>query len=346
MTPRQTPATQSSPRARPGQSGQVVVWTAFLLPILLVAAGLTFDVGNMINIRDEFTGAVDAAAIAGAQALHDPKTTETFVRNSVKNIAGANQVPSLAKNGKNSNPVVLGLNSNNSATGDIVIGTYDHTAKTFTVLPSPVDMSKANAVKVNGHLGTASGTLPLAFGRLVGMNSYDTTRTSVAALGGTVSAQPTGPVAINKDIFTGKTKGFTAPDDIKVSTANNSMAWTGFFGGSSAAAIKNFITNPANIPTLKLGDQISLANGNQTGNYKDMDDKFKKGDILVVPVCSFDNGISNGVVVGFASMSIDDIEAGGTKLIDATLIKYKTGTSSKTTTAECYGLDCRAFLVN
>src|SRR5437016_2114504 len=84
-------------RAGRGDSGQVVLWTAFLLPILLIAAGLTFDFGNMINIRDELSGAVDSAALAGARSLHDPGTSESFVRNSTKDIAYSNQVSSLAK---------------------------------------------------------------------------------------------------------------------------------------------------------------------------------------------------------------------------------------------------------
>jgi Flp pilus assembly protein TadG len=331
---------------RRGQSGQIFVWTAFLLPILLVAAGLTFDVGNMINIRDEFTGSIDAAALAGARALHDPGTTESFVRNSAKDVAYANQVPSLAKNGKTSNPVVLTLNATNSAAGDIVLGTYDHTARVFTPLPSPVDLSKANAVKVNGHLGQNAGTLPLAFGKLLGSPSYDTARTAIASLGGPISAQPTAPVAINRDVFTGKTKGFTPPDDIVVSIKLGNMAWTGFLGSSNASVVAGYISNPDTIPTLKLGDTISLAGGNQGGNFQAMHDNFQNGDILIAPVVSFDAGVTNGVVYGFASMSIDSIVTNGTKTIDATLASFKSGKTSKTTTGECYALDCRSFLVN
>src|SRR5207237_9744483 len=111
----------------------------------------------------------------------------------------------------------------------LVLGTYDFNQKKFTALTFPVDVTKANAVQINARLGAASGTLPLAFGALVGMTAYDTTRTSIATLGGPISAKPTLPVAIDRNIFNGKTKGFTAPDDVIVSTKLNNMAFTGFF---------------------------------------------------------------------------------------------------------------------
>jgi len=342
-------ATENSRMHRPapsrrGQSGQVVVWTAFLLPIILVAAGLTFDVGNMINIRDELTGAVDAAALAGAQALHDPGTNETLVRNAVKNTAAANQVPSLAKNGKTSNPVTLSLNTTNTATGDIVLGTFDHNTKVFTVSATPIDITKVNAIKVNARLGTAAGTLPLAFGALLGMTSYDTTRTSIATIGGPISAQPTTPIAISKDVFTGKAKGFIAPDDILVAYKLDNVAFTGFYGGNNASNVQTYVQNASSIPTIKVGDVISLARGAQGGNFNDMADKYKAGDVILVPVCSFDSA-TLGTVTGFTSIRIDLID-GSKKWIDGTVVKFKSGTTSKTSTAECYGLDCRSFLVN
>ena len=68
-------------------------------------------------------------------------------------------------------------------------------------------------------------------------------------------------------------------------------------------------------------------------------------DTIVVPVCTFDKDITFGTVVGFASVRVDAIDA-SKKYIDGTLVKFKSGSSSKTTTTECYGLDCRSFLVN
>ncbi len=334
---------------RPAERGQVVVWSAFLLPLLLVAAGLTFDVGNMINIRDEFAGAVDAAAIAGAQALHDPKTNETFVRNAAKNIAAANQVPSLAKNG-NTKAVTLSLNTANTAGGNIVIGTYNFTTKLFTRLTPPIDMSKANAVQVNATLSTAAGSLPLSFGRLVGMSTYDTSRTSTAALGGPIQAQPNCPIAVNTDVFSGKVKGFTAPDDIILSTRNvNDMMWTGFFGGTNASAVGSYFDNPASIPVLKTGDVINTTTANEGANYHALKDMFPTNSVVLLPVVDFASNANKttGAVVGFVYVRVDAVyDSGSDKYLDGTVVKFKSGTSSKTTTAECFGLDCRAFLVN
>ncbi len=327
-----------------GQSGQMVIWMAVLLPIALIAVGLAVDVGAMINGRDEFAGAIDAASLAGAQALHDAGTNETYVRNAVKNVARTNQVPSLANTGKSVNPV-LDLNTSNAPTGDIVLGKYDYGAKTFTPLGFPVDETQVNAVKVIARLGAAATMLPLAFGKLVGIPSYDTTRTSTAALAGPVSTKPTTPIAIDKNVFTGKTKGFTAPDDILASYKLGNVAFTGFFGGSNASNVATYFANPGSIPQLNVGDVISLAGGAQGGNFNEMESDYKAGDVITVPVCSFDPGTTYGTVTGFAAVRVDLID-GQKKYIDGTLVKLKTGTSSKTTTADCYGLDCRAFLVN
>src|SRR5262245_61010002 len=150
---------------RPSESGQIIVWTAFLLPILLLAAGLTFDVGNMINIRDELAASVDAATLAAARGLYDSKPSENYVRTTAKNVAAQNQVPSLGKNSKGT-AVTLDLNASNAAGGNIVLGTWDFPTRKFTAAATPVDLSAVNAVRINAPLSQVAGALPLSFGRI------------------------------------------------------------------------------------------------------------------------------------------------------------------------------------
>lgn len=53
------------------QKGQIIVFTAVLLPLMIAACGFTVDFGNMYVHKSKLQNAADAAAIAGAAAYRD-----------------------------------------------------------------------------------------------------------------------------------------------------------------------------------------------------------------------------------------------------------------------------------
>ena len=55
------------------QKGQIIVFTAVLLPLLIAATGFTVDFGNMYMHKSRLQNAADAAAIAGGYAFRDNK---------------------------------------------------------------------------------------------------------------------------------------------------------------------------------------------------------------------------------------------------------------------------------
>ena len=55
------------------QKGQILVFTAVLLPLLIAACGFTVDFGNMYMHKSRLQNAADAAAIAGGYAFRDNK---------------------------------------------------------------------------------------------------------------------------------------------------------------------------------------------------------------------------------------------------------------------------------
>ena len=340
---------QRSPRRRHrrSESGYAVVLATVFLLVLLAAASLSFDISNMINVRQELGHAVDAAALAGAQALTAASPSASSVRKAAQDLAAANPLPSLDKN-KGGNGVNLKPNSSNAAGGDIVLGTYDFTAATFSRAPTPVDISTVNAVQVNARLSQAARALPLAFAAVFGATSFDTVRTATSVIGATSKQKSTAPVAVNRDVFTGKAKGFLPPDDLYLSTKNlTDMAWTGFFGPTNASAVKSFETDPSTIPQLKVGDVINITNANQTADYHAMKADYPPGTLILIPVCIFDPGISRGTVVGFTTLRVDYVQdTADPKYIDTTVVPNKTGSTDPNTIAECFGTDCRSFLVN
>ena len=348
--PMSTLRAQRSPgrRHRRSESGYAVVLATVFLLVLLAAASLSFDISNMINVRQELGHAVDAAALAGAQALTAASPSASSVRKAALDLAAANPLPSLDKNAQGGNGVKLKHNSSNAAGGDVVLGTYDFTTSTFTLAPTPVDISTVNAVQVNARLSQAARALPLAFAPVLGATSFDTVRTAMSVIGATSKQKPTAPVAVNRDVFTGKAKGFLPPDDLYLSTKNlTDMAWTGFFGATNASAVKSFETDPSTIPQLKVGDVINITNANQTADYHAMKADYPPGTRILIPVCIFDPGIARGTVVGFTTLRVDFVQdTSDPKFIDTTVVPNNTGSTDPNTIAECFGTDCRSFLVN
>lgn len=57
------------------QKGQIIVFTAVLLPLIIAACGFTVDFGSMYVHKSKLQNAADAAAIAGAAAYRDFKNT-------------------------------------------------------------------------------------------------------------------------------------------------------------------------------------------------------------------------------------------------------------------------------
>ncbi len=55
------------------QKGQILVFTAVLLPLLIATCGFTVDFGNMYMHKSKLQNAADAAAIAGGYAFRDNK---------------------------------------------------------------------------------------------------------------------------------------------------------------------------------------------------------------------------------------------------------------------------------
>src|SRR5437867_432256 len=210
------------------------------------------------------------------------------------------------------------------------------------------DISNMIAVQVHARLSQAARALPLFFAPVLGATSFDTVRTAMSVIGATSKQNPTAPVAVNRDVFNGKAKGFLPPDDLYLSTKNlTDMAWTGFFGPTNASAVKSFETDPSTIPQLKVGDVINITSSNQTADYHAMKADYPPGTNILVPVCIFDAGIARGTVVGFATLRVDFVQdTSDPKYIDTTVVPKKTGSTDPNTIAECFGTDCRSFLVN
>lgn len=83
---------QSSDRATV-QKGSIAIWTALMMPIMLVTAGLAIDVGKFFIVKSELQNAADACALAAAYEL-DGATAVSFTnaQSAGVSLASANSV--------------------------------------------------------------------------------------------------------------------------------------------------------------------------------------------------------------------------------------------------------------
>lgn len=85
------------------QKGQILVFTAVLLPLLIAACGFTVDFGNMYMHKSKLQNAADAAAIAGGYAFRDnkeniddhPKADKASEESAKRNLSNFNGIGQL-----------------------------------------------------------------------------------------------------------------------------------------------------------------------------------------------------------------------------------------------------------
>jgi Flp pilus assembly protein TadG len=137
------------------------VLIALLMTVLMGFAAMGFDLAYVRLARQEMMNATDAATHAAGITLSITGVQQSAI-DKAKQIALANTVLG--------NPVKLD-------DSDIVFGTYDFAAKTFTAGGSP-----ATAVQITGKKTTVGdGMVQLTFGRTLGMGEANVQQSATAA---------------------------------------------------------------------------------------------------------------------------------------------------------------------
>ncbi|HEX8916772.1 MAG TPA: TadG family pilus assembly protein [Humisphaera sp.] len=148
-----TAAARSTRSAR--RTGYVLVYSITLMVTLLAVASVAVDWGHVQLAKTQLMGATDAAARAGAAGL---ATSPAEAYAAAKRAALANVVDGT--------PLTL-------SDSDIALGTWDPSAKTFTVLAG-TSQYQANAVRVTAARSSANGpAVPLSFAAVFGRRSAD-----------------------------------------------------------------------------------------------------------------------------------------------------------------------------
>lgn len=158
-------------RAAQRRGGYVLVLVMLLFLVLLGFAGLALDTALVRTTGQELQAAADSAALAAAERIRDDDAASDWPLVRQAGVACA------AANSAANDSVTIGDNAGNGAGGDIVLGIWDHTARTFTP-----DSEAPNAVRVTTRRTGSSpdGPLELLFGGAFGANTSDISRTAIA----------------------------------------------------------------------------------------------------------------------------------------------------------------------
>lgn len=79
-------------RPNTGQSGQIIVWVAVMLPLFLSVIGLAIDGAIVFGQRRELQNVADSAARAGAMQVDEDTYRESSGTNLVLDLGAARQV--------------------------------------------------------------------------------------------------------------------------------------------------------------------------------------------------------------------------------------------------------------
>jgi len=261
------------------QRGSILLFTTVLVvPLMIILAGLAMDLAYYGSVDDELQRSMDAAALAGAGNLGFDSSVFGTARQAAQNYAIAN--PYRAESAaKQINTSTFTLNAGNASSGNVVLGIWNGTTRTFT--PS-LDGTFVNAVRCR-----YTSSVPTFFLRLLGLNSLATGAQATAISAPPATIPPTSclfPIGVTQCPF--QTAGNFGSQGcgqpiLYVSNSNtNTAAWinVGGTGSPSATNSRAAVTAAANGTscsgsTLLAGNNVGANNGaitnviSGTGNY-------------------------------------------------------------------------------
>jgi len=169
------------------QKGITLVLMAILLLLLLIFASLAIDIAYMYFAKNELQVAADASALAGVAKLYDTNhmLTPDLARQSAWQFACKNRAAGgkvflqVASDSCDNIPNATDLNYSNSDTGDIVLGHWNRTTRSFTPQLTDVNAVKTVARRTADSPG---GPVKLFFGKVMGWNVMSARSEAIAAL--------------------------------------------------------------------------------------------------------------------------------------------------------------------
>jgi hypothetical protein len=280
-------------RGRTRQRGAVLALVGFAMMAVVGAAVIGVDLGRLAMTANEAQVAADAGATSGGRAMIEGDDIQT----AVESVAGDNAIDGTA------------VVPDDLA---VALGTFDFQTRSFAA-----GGADPNAVQV-----VASREVDNFFAGVFGDATSTVTREAIAAVGTLGAGEAELPIALSDCHFPPDcTTADCLPEMEATPSTDDNNAWTGFFGGANNPDVGAFLDAPCGdgsaIPSVGVGDEISLNNGQVTDLLRGVECMVcelgqREFLVPVIAHCNENytsasepsNG-SNGVVVGFATITID-----------------------------------------
>lgn len=281
------------------EKGVIGPFVAVMLVGFIAFIGAAVDLGMIYSARSQLQTAADSAALGAARNL----LTE------VNGMAAANYdgAETTAINLVQANPF-LGANLIWGGDDSYEAGLWDLDAADFTSTGFTSDPEELNAVRV-----TLERNVDTLFAKIVGVSTVKLTVKATGFLGcagnGTKADLP---------LVVHDTALATPGDELVFNNENDeNIQWTSFFTWPcNTNTIGDYLDDPASIPELNLGDDVSMNNGVIDTTLRDLDDLFNANQQdgewrVILPVVDWTPPQNHGVVVGFVQFAITAVDDHG-----------------------------------
>jgi hypothetical protein len=272
------------------ERGVAIPFIAVCMVAMIALTAVGIDTGRVTNVATEAQNAADIAATAGTIALLEEEDAED----------GANDALNLNK---------LDGSGAQNYLDQLEVG-YMGPDYSFTAGGEPENAVRAVVVAdVDNFLLNA-----------LGFPKSHVTREAIATFAGLGSGIPTLPVVIGECHFDPNCfEQSCMPHLSQVPSPSDNSGWTAFFENASNSNVNDYMPDPANCHAggqtvnIKVGDIISMANGQTTGLLRDVECAVNAGitefTIPIVP-CGHQYNQS-GEVLGFAKIQVDYVISTG-----------------------------------
>lgn len=263
-----------------------VSWTA-----LLAATAIGIGVGQMTLASTEVQNAADVAALAGASAVFKLRDPE------------GDAVAALAVN-------EIAKSAASAHLQELTVGNFDRNLKEFV----------PNGDPPNSVMARVRATIDNPFGGLIKNPFQDVEKIAYAALSGLTAARPTMPLVIGECNFVQDcVEDWCMPRLTMVPNGTDTAAWTGFFKTASANNISSYVAaapgcgGGGDSVLIRIGDIITLNNGQVNSSLKDVECAFESGiEEFIIPVVSCQGNYNQSKeVLGFTTIIVENVKAQG-----------------------------------
>jgi Flp pilus assembly protein TadG len=318
------------------QNGAIGVVIAILLPILLVFAGLSLDIGHVYMVNTQLKNAADAGAVAGArglvpyaestvggQTVYAPKwlngTTEA--QKAVAQNSADNHLLSISTANPGDTPPALGGSTLLSKATPCYWNLNTKTMKSTAATPVAFDVP-AMHVMVSKTDGQNNGKINMWLASILGVPSAAGRGESVAMISFNTGMPAGGlkPMVATKTIVDKYWEKYdptnpTAPFQFKLgdgTTAEDTM-WSTFKVVDNSDAYTKQLIEQGNPTPLSIGDSIHLQPGVRAVDYGPNEMGAFINQTVMLPIVDPSTLVANteAPILGFIAFHITGYNQGG-----------------------------------